>query len=110
MEHAIRQEGMHHIVSLNGEVDLENSPKARQVLLQAVGREKKILVDLSGVTYMDSSGIASLVEAYQRAKKQGAEFSLVQVNPAALRVLKLARLDKVFLIHENLEDALNANL
>ena len=66
--------------------------------------------DLSGVTYMDSSGIASLVEAYQCAKKQGAEFSLVRVNPAALRVLKLARLDKVFIIHENLEKALNADI
>ncbi len=109
MEHLIRQEGIHHIVSLNGEVDLENSPKARQVLLDVVGREKKILVDLSGVTYMDSSGIASLVEAYQRAKKHGAEFSLVRVNPSALRVLKLARLDKVFRIHETLEDALNAD-
>lgn len=110
MEHQIRREGTHHIVSLNGEVDLESSPKARQVLLDVVGREKKVLVDLSGVTYMDSSGIASLVEAYQCAKKQGAEFSLIRVNPAALRVLHLARLDKVFIIHENLENALNADI
>ncbi len=109
MEHQVREEGGRHIVSLSGEVDLENSPKARQILLDAVGPGQKVLVDLADVTYMDSSGIASLVEAYQRAKKNGAVFALVCVNPAVLRVLKLARLDKVFTIHENLESSLNAD-
>ncbi len=93
MEHQVREEGGRHIVSLSGEVDLENSPKARQILLDAVGPGQKVLVDLAGVTYMDSSGIASLVEAYQRAKKIGAVFALVCFNPAVLRVLKLAGLD-----------------
>ena len=110
MEHTVRDEGGRCIVSLMGEVDLEQSPKARQVLLDAVGRGLPLLVDLESVTYMDSSGIASLVESFQRAKKKGVEFSLVCVNPAVLRVLNLARLDKVFTIHDTVEQALNAHI
>ena len=67
---------------------------------------ERVLVDLSGVKYIDSSGVASLVEAFQVAKKKGQTFALVSVNASALRVLELARLDKVFTIHENLADAL----
>lgn len=106
MEHSIREEGGALIVSFKGDVDLEQSPKAREVLLECVKRGNKILVDLSGVSYIDSSGVASLVEAFQVAKKQGKGFALVAVNAAALRVLQLARLDKVFTIHETLADAL----
>ncbi len=110
MEHTVREEGGRCIVALSGEVDLEQSPKARQVLLDAVGRGLPVLVDLGAVSYMDSSGIASLVESFQRAKKQRVDFSLVCVNPSVLRVLNLARLDKVFTIHETVEQALNANV
>ncbi len=106
MEHSIREEGGALIVSFKGDVDLEQSPKAREVLLDCVERGSKILVDLSGVSYIDSSGVASLVEAFQVAKKQGKGFALVSVNVSALRVLQLARLDKVFTIHESLADAL----
>jgi anti-sigma B factor antagonist len=106
MEHSIREEGGALIVSFEGDVDLEQSPKAREVLLECVKRGSKILVDLSGVSYIDSSGVASLVEAFQVAKKQGKGFALVSVNASALRVLQLARLDKVFTIHETLADAL----
>lgn len=110
MEHQIKEEQGSHIVLLRGEVDLESSPKARQIMLEAVGKGDRILVDLASVTYMDSSGIASLVEAFQRAKKNDVAFALVSVSPAVLRVLNLARLDQVFTIHDNLESALNAYL
>ena len=106
MEHTVREEGDVVIASFEGEVDLEHSPKAREVLLDCVGRASKVLVDLSGVTYIDSSGVASLVEAFQRAKKGGVGFALVSVNAPALRVLELARLDKVFTIHETLGEGL----
>jgi anti-sigma B factor antagonist len=94
------------VIAFNGDVDLEHSPKAREILLKGIEHKKAIFVDLSGVTYIDSSGVASLVEAYQRAKGQGTDFALVSVNPAALRVFQLARLDKVFVIHESLPEGL----
>ena len=61
------------------------------------------------VAYIDSSGIASLVEALQTARTQQAVFVLADVSEAAQRVLQLARLDKVFTIHHSLADALAAN-
>ncbi len=106
MEHSVREEQGAVIACLGGDVDLENSPRARELLLECVGRGKKVLVDLSGVSYIDSSGVASLVEAYQVAKRNRTEFALVSVNVAALRVLELARLDKVFTIHESVADGL----
>lgn len=107
MEHSIREESGAVIAAFAGEVDLEHSPKAREVLLDCIGRGRaKVLVDLSGVQYIDSSGVASLVEAFQKARKGGIEFALVSVNASARRVLELARLDKVFVIHENLADGL----
>ena len=106
MEHSVREEQGAVIACLGGDVDLENSPRARELLLECVGRGKKVLVDLSGVSYIDSSGVASLVEAFQVAKRNQTGFALVSVNAAALRVLELARLDKVFTIHESVSDGL----
>ena len=108
MQHQLREEHGALIVSLSGEVDLDHSPKARQVLLDCVGQKKNVVVDMGAVTYIDSSGVASLVEAFQRAKKNGTGFALVLLSPAAMRVLKLARLDKVFTMYDSLQEAFNA--
>ncbi len=104
MEHAVREEQGNVVVSFKGDVDLEHSPKAREVLLGCVAGGQDVFVDLSAVSYIDSSGVASLVEAFQASKKKGTRFALVAVNPAALRVLELARLDKVFTIYETLPE------
>jgi anti-sigma B factor antagonist len=109
MLHEVREERETLIVALSGDVDLESSPEARQVLLECVARQRDVLVDLSGVGYMDSSGVASLVEAYQQSKQQGTRFALASVNPSALRVLQLARLDTVFTIHSTLAEGLGAD-
>ena len=109
MQHTQRVEQEALIIAFEGDGDLEHSPKAREVLLDGIKQGKRVLVDMSGVTYIDSSGVASLVEAFQRAKEQGSDFALVAVNPAALRVLQLARLDKVFVIHETLAEGLDGS-
>lgn len=92
------------IIGLEGEVDLSCSPDARTSILGVLQEDKSLLVDLAKVSYIDSSGIASLVEGYQVAKKQALKFGLVGVSDAAMSVLKLARLDKVFPIFDSLED------
>ena len=107
MQHSVREEQGTLVVSLEGEIDLEQSPRARKILLDCVGRGQDVLVDLSRVDYIDSSGVASLVEAFQASRKKGTGFALVSVNAPALRVLQLARLDKVFTIHECLTDGLH---
>jgi anti-sigma B factor antagonist len=106
MSEAVREVNGNLVVSLTGEIDLDRAPEARRLLLDCVKRSMDVLVDLSAVTYIDSSGIASLVEALQWAKRRGTDFCLVAVSPEALRVFELARLDKVFAIHPNLDAAL----
>ena len=107
MEHTVREVPGGVVVALAGDVDLEHSPAAREVLLRWVKRGGPVVVDLSGVGYIDSSGIASLVEAYQAARKGGSRFVLAAVSPAALRVFALARLDKVFLMFPDVQAALD---
>jgi anti-sigma B factor antagonist len=106
VDHSIREDRGIIVVALSGDVDLESSPRARTLLLDCVGRKQPVLVDMSRIAYIDSSGVASLVEAFQSARKAGTRFALVSVSDAALRVLQLARLDKIFAIHKTVEDAL----
>ena len=108
MEHSFREEPGGVVVSFAGEIDLEHSPTARKALLDSIGRIRRgsIVVDLEAVSYIDSSGIASLVEAFQKARQQGTPFGLAMVSPAVRRVLELSRLDKVFEIHESIEEGL----
>lgn len=108
MKHNIEEQGAATVVAFEGDVDLESSPVARKVLLDCVGNKKPLLVDLSGVSYIDSSGVASLVESLQSARKTGLPFALVAVSEGALRVLQLARLDKVFTIYGTLQEGLDA--
>ena len=109
MEHSVREELGGVVVSFTGEIDLEHSPTARKALLDSIGRIRRgsIVVDLEAVSYIDSSGIASLVEAFQKARQQGTPFGLAVVSPAVRRVLELSRLDKVFAIHESIEEGLD---
>lgn len=101
MSYQAHSEGGYTVVSLTGEIDLYYSPKAREQILGHLNSDQHLLVDLSGVQYIDSSGVASLVEGYQLAKRKGLEFGLVGVSQAAMQVLQLARLDKVFPIRES---------
>ena len=104
MEIQIEDWPPYQLVRLGGDVDLHSSPRAREAILGCLKQKAPLLVDLSAVSYMDSSGVASLVEGYQTAKKQGLEFALVAVAQSAMNVLKLARLDKVLPIHASLDE------
>lgn len=104
MKHDINDQDGITVVALEGDVDLESSPEARRVILGCVEKKQPVLVDLSGVGYIDSSGVASLVESFQTARKSNLNFALVSVSEGALRVLQLARLDKVFAIYDSLEE------
>ncbi|HEY4163990.1 MAG TPA: STAS domain-containing protein [Dongiaceae bacterium] len=101
----ISESGGKLVVALEGEIDLEHAGSVRRALLDSLKQGKDILVDLSKVSYIDSSGIASLVEGLQVARKQKSDLALVSVNQRVRRVLELARLDKVFAIHADLAAA-----
>ena len=108
MKHSIDKKNGAAVVAFEGEVDLDSSPECRKVLLKNVARNIPVLVDLSAVTYIDSSGISSMVEALQNALKSGQEFALAGVSEAAMRVLSLARLGTVFTNHEAREAGLKS--
>ena len=96
------------VVALSGEIDMEEAPKVRRALLDCMKKKMDVLVDLAQVTYIDSSGIASLTEGLPSARQQKNDLALVSVSQRARRVLELARLDKVFTIHADLATALAA--
>ncbi|MGE0384246.1 MAG: STAS domain-containing protein [Gammaproteobacteria bacterium] len=110
MAYNVRDVSGFAVVELTGDVDLSCSPDARATILNCLKGKRNVLVDLGAVTYIDSSGVASLVEGYQTAKKSKLKFGLVGVSEAALSVLQLARLDKVFPIHASVEDRLRQDV
>jgi anti-sigma B factor antagonist len=109
MKHEIVQKQGATVVIFRGEIDLESSPAARETLLKCFGNTSNVIVDLSDVSYIDSSGVASLVEALQASKKNGSQFSLAAVSEPTRRVLELARLDKVFTLHDSVDAAIQAH-
>ncbi len=94
------------VVVLNGDVDLSRSPDARRAIMKSLKKMHNVLVDMSAVDYIDSSGVASLVEGFQYARSNSLEFGLTGVSEAAMNVLRLARLDQVFPIYASLDERL----
>jgi anti-sigma B factor antagonist len=97
MEVAIRHAENGVVISVEGDVDLYSSPKLREAILDSVKKKRSPLVmNLSGVTYIDSSGVATLVEGLQLSKEYGGKFRLVEMSERISEVFQLARLQQVF--------------
>jgi len=85
------------LVTVDGDVDLYSSPDLRKALLAAVPKAASgVGVHLGAVTYMDSSGVATLVEGLRSAKENDKTYVLVEPSRSVMKVLELARLDSVF--------------
>ena len=95
------------VVSVDGTVDIHSSPELRGELKVAVeSRASRIVVDMEGVSFVDSSGLATLIEALQQVNKYSGALLLCNLSKAVLGVFQLANLDRIFQIRENLESAL----
>lgn len=94
------QEGF-DLLKLSGEVDLHYSPKLREQILASLKAGNALLIDLADVSYIDSSGIASLVEGFQTAKTAKLAYGLLNVSVTAKQVLTLTRLDKIFALYDS---------
>jgi anti-sigma B factor antagonist len=82
-----------------GDVDLSRSPQMRERLAKALAQKPtRIVVDLSQVPYMDSSGVATLVEALQHCRKAGCELVLTSLHPKVRSIFEIAKLNQVFKI------------
>ena len=90
------------VLHIKGEVDLYSSPKVRKEIMDQVKRKPQvILVNLEGVRYMDSSGVATLIEGLQQCKKVKTRFALFGLQDNVREVFELTRLDKIFEIHKD---------
>ena len=84
---------------LSNEIDLDTSRTVRENIKELLSNSKTVEVNLAKVSYIDSSGVASLIEGMQMAKQQtGKEFFLVDVSNEVMKVIELAHLDKIFSI------------
>ncbi len=95
------EEAGHVILQPVGEVDLSTSPALRDAILAAIKAQDSVGVDLSQVDYMDSSGVATLVEGL-KACADKKKFTLLTPSEPVMKVLKLARLDGLFRIQEQM--------
>ena len=98
-----------NVLSLEGEIDLHVSPRVSISLRQMIEKKpKQLVVDLSRVTYLDSSGLAVLIESMQNVEKYGGKFAIVGVQETVRSIFDIARLDQVFRIFSDVNAALVA--
>ena len=98
-----------NVLPLEGEIDLHVSPRVSISLRQMIEKKpKQLVVDLSRVTYLDSSGLAVLIESMQNVEKYGGKFAIVGVQETVRSIFDIARLDQVFRIFSDVNAALVA--
>ncbi len=94
------------LICFGGEIDYSNSPDLRHVIHQALARKPdRLIIDLTGVPYMDSSGVAVLVEALQGQTKNKKQLILSNLQTKVQGIFEIARLDTVFQITDDIEQA-----
>jgi anti-sigma B factor antagonist len=105
-----RQEGEATILDLVGDITLFNSPEIRKVLILLLKDRgvAQLFVNMTGVKYVDSSGIASLVEGLKIARDRSSRFVLYGLSKPATTVLELTHLLHVFEVHVSEQEALKA--
>ena len=98
-----------NILPLEGEIDLHISPNVTASLSMMIEKKpKQLIVDLSRVTYIDSSGLAALIEGMQNVEQYGGKFALAGLPETVRTIFEIARLDQVFQIFPDVDAALAA--
>lgn len=93
------------VVNVCGEVDLRTSPQLRAALLESAQKTTgSLLVDLSGVSYMDSSGVGTMVYVKRQVERDGRRLVLVGLQPRVRSVLEITHLDKFFTIAQSIDE------
>jgi anti-sigma B factor antagonist len=98
-----------NILPLEGEIDLHVSPDVAESLRTMTAKKpKEVVIDLTKVTYLDSSGLAVLIEAMQNVQEYGGRFAVAGVQESVKHIFDIARLDQVFQIFPDVDSALSA--
>ncbi|WP_221349591.1 STAS domain-containing protein [Streptomyces beigongshangae] len=96
------------LLSVTGELDYHTSSLLTDAVNEAPFADENVIIDLSGLTYCDSTGITVLITAYNRSRATESQLSLTGVNPDQMRVFELIGLDQVFTFHSTPEEAVSA--
>lgn len=110
MEISARQFDGFVILDISGDIDLAHSPQMRKALLGEIKEKKlpKVFLNLESVRYMDSSGIATLVEGLKASRDIGSRLILYSLSRHVREVMHLARLNTIFEIFEDEQQALGS--
>lgn len=97
------------VLSISGEIDMYSSPALRDMLLALVKKNTAtVIVNLKEVRYIDSSGIATFVEALKKMLAYKGKLKMAQVPDRLMEIFNFSKLDKVFEIYGSIEDAANS--
>jgi anti-sigma B factor antagonist len=97
-----------HVLPLEGEIDLHVSPRISASLDAMIDEKpKQLVVDLTNVSYIDSSGLAVLIEGMQNVEAYGGKFALAGLHAKVRPIFEIARLDQVFRIFPTADAALS---
>ena len=95
------------VIPLEGEIDLHISPRITTTLNAALKvKPRNLVIDMGNVSYIDSSGLAVLIEAMQKVEKYGGRFALAGLQENVKPIFEIARLDQVFRIYPDVDSAL----
>ncbi len=89
-----------NIIKVSGDVDMDSSPSLRSEITRLLKTKQGLKVDLSDVGYLDSSGIAVLIQGYKAAQKPAVAYALLNPSPQVKAVIDLAQLNRLFTIEE----------
>jgi anti-sigma B factor antagonist len=107
LQFSTEQQGGVAVMRITGDVDLYSSPQLRKEILKLVSaRDARVLVNLDKVTYMDSSGLATLIEGLQHINRNNGRMAVTGLRDAVKEVFELTRLDTVFAIYPDPESAM----
>ena len=96
-----------NVLPLKGEIDLHVSPSVTASLNELIDKKPdRFVVDLSEVSYIDSAGLAALIEAMQKVEGYGGKFMLAGLQETVRSIFEISRLDQVFQIFPNADAAL----
>jgi anti-sigma B factor antagonist len=98
-----------NVLPLKGEIDLHVSPSITASLNEMIDKKpERLVVDLSAVSYIDSAGLAALIQAMQKVEAYGGKFRLAGLQETVRSIFEISRLDQVFQIFPDAEGALAA--
>ena len=95
MTYKVTEEGNISTVFLQGEIDMDVTEKAKEVIMPLVESKKEVHLNLKDVQYMDSSGISVLIESHQKANELGTKVILKDISKSVLKVIMMAKLEQV---------------